>query len=362
MLPEGDCGIRNPEFGSVQEEHNLVALDTGRLYCMYRTQIGYPICSYSDDKGCTWSMPCIATYANGKKIKHPQACPRIWKCKNGKYLFWFHNNSIPKAKGLTKVRGRNPAWICGGIEKQGTIQWSQPEILLYDEDISTRMSYPDLIEQNGRYWITETQKTIARVHEIDPTLLEGLWNQGKVNKVVKDGLILTLDTEKKLLDPVRTPKFSKLTSGQGFSIDFWIRFGDLMDNQIILDSRDEAAKGILIQTDGDTIAIEVSDGMTIGKWNSDPGLLSPNVWHHVGIIVDAGPKIILFVVDGILCDGGDVRRYGWGRFSPYINDINGSNILKIKSNPHIKITGLRLYDRHLRVTEIINNYNLGRNN
>ncbi len=42
------------------------------------------------------------------------------------------------------------------------------------------MSYPDLIEQDGRYWITETQKTVARVHSVDPELLEGLWKQGTV--------------------------------------------------------------------------------------------------------------------------------------------------------------------------------------
>ena len=55
------------------------------------------------------------------------------------------------------------------------------------------MSYPDLIEQDGRYWITETQKTVARVHEIDKTLLEGLWQQGKT--VAAAGKILDLDAK-----------------------------------------------------------------------------------------------------------------------------------------------------------------------
>jgi len=78
--------------------------------------------------------------------------------------------------------------------KESSIHWSQPEIVLYDTDPKnclfdpkTRMpgpglgmSYPDLIEQDGRYWITETQKTVARVHSVDPELLEGLWKQGTV--------------------------------------------------------------------------------------------------------------------------------------------------------------------------------------
>jgi hypothetical protein len=40
MLPDGEHGLRAPEFGSIQEEHNLVALGTGDLYCMYRTRGG----------------------------------------------------------------------------------------------------------------------------------------------------------------------------------------------------------------------------------------------------------------------------------------------------------------------------------
>ena len=39
-----------------------------------------------------------------------------------------------------------------------------------------RMSYPDLVEDGG-YFLTETQKNIARVHEIDAKLIEGLWSQ-----------------------------------------------------------------------------------------------------------------------------------------------------------------------------------------
>jgi hypothetical protein len=47
-----------------------------------------------------------------------------------------------------------------------------------------------VIEQDGRYWIAETQKTVARIHEIDATLLEGLWRQDDVKAVTRAGLIL----------------------------------------------------------------------------------------------------------------------------------------------------------------------------
>ena len=149
LLPKGDHGIRLPEFGSVQEEHNLVPIDDHLLYMVYRTTQGYPCQSYSDDQGRTWTSPEPMTYSpGGRRIKTSRACPKLWRCENGKYLFWFHNH------GGRTYEGRNPAWICGGEVRDGQMFWSQPEILLYQEDPATRMSYPDLIEQDGRYWVT----------------------------------------------------------------------------------------------------------------------------------------------------------------------------------------------------------------
>ena len=73
-----------------------------------------------------------------------------------------------------------PVWLCGGVEVDSddgrVIRWSQPEIALYDDDSYVRMSYPDLVEDNGCYYLVETQKDKARVHQLDPALLEGLWS------------------------------------------------------------------------------------------------------------------------------------------------------------------------------------------
>jgi hypothetical protein len=47
--------------------------------------------------------------------------------------------------------------------------------------------------------------------------------------------------------------------------------------------------------------------------------------HHAAVItVDGGPKIITFVVDGTLCDGGEQRQFGWGRFSPDLRTPKGA--------------------------------------
>ncbi|HID78895.1 MAG TPA: hypothetical protein EYP56_23225 [Planctomycetaceae bacterium] len=372
LLPDGDVGLKNPEYGDVQAEQNIVALSDGSIYCMYRTAGDHPCHAYSRDGGHTWTLPEYATYTpGGRRFKNSRACPRIWRCKNGKYLFWFHNHGAHK----NPYRGRNPAWLSGGIERDGYIYWSQPEIVLYDThpancifDPKTGepgpgggMSYPDLVEQDGRYWITETQKTVARVHEIDPTWLEGLWNQGRVKKVTTRGLVVDLGPEQIAAREAPMPALPNLARDGGFSLDFWVQFDDLTPGQVLLDARGAHGKGFCVRTaDGRSVRIELSDGRHRGFWSSDPGLLQPGRWHHVTIIVDGGPDIISYVIDGQLCDGGKHRRYGWGRFTPLLGDITGPGRLQVASSLHGKLSRLRIYNRYLRTSEAIANYHAGR--
>jgi hypothetical protein len=355
-LPDGEHGIRAPEFGSVQEEHNLVVLDENRLYLIYRTTIGYPCHCYSDDRGHTWTKPVSMTYKpGGKKIKTPRACPKLWKCANGKYLFWFHNH------GGKSYESRNPAWICGGQVRDGKMAWSQPEILLYGVDPKVRLSYPDLIEQDGRYWVTETEKTIARVHEIDAALLEGLWQQGQCQTVAREGLIAQANLQQQNgLSEIRLPARLDLTKTGGLSLDFWIRFAELTAGQVILDSRDTAGQGFFVTTtDTGAIQITLSDGTRQTSWDCDSGMLQTGKWHHVAAIVDAGPRLISFLVDGIFCDGGEQRQYGWGRYQNNLTDVAGSRALWLASSLKGELKQFRIYARPLRTSEAIANYRAG---
>jgi hypothetical protein len=104
---------------------------------------------------------------------------------SSKLLLLFYNNFKKSFSGDS----RNPYWLsCGeehsGSDKDGnktkaTVLWSQPEIALYDrDDHSDRPGYPDIVQGNSSsIFITETQKTTARLHEIDDALLQGLWEQ-----------------------------------------------------------------------------------------------------------------------------------------------------------------------------------------
>lgn len=348
MLPEGDVGLRSPS-GPIAEEQNLVALSTGALYTMYRTVAGYPCQAYSRDGGRSWTAPAFATYTpGGRQIKTPRACPRLWKAKNGKYLLWYHNNS-----GLN-FDGRNPAWLTGGVEKDGFIHWSQPEIVLYDPNPPTRISYPDLIEQDGRYWITATQKSVARVHEIDPALLEGLWNQGADKSIARKGLVLTSDGCEGKPATAPMPSLPKLGEGGSFTLDLWIRATATTPGQVILDNRDQTNKGFVLGTGKDEcLRFGMYDGNLNAYWDSDPHTLRPGRLQHVAVIVDGGSKILIFVIDGVLCDGGPDRQYGWIRFDPQMADLNGRKDLLIAPDFSGQVKAVRIYDRYLRTSEAV---------
>ena len=339
LLPEGDHGLRHPDFGSVQEEQNLVPLDNGALYCVYRTTQGHIAESYSHDGARTWSEPRWMRYADGRLIKHPRACPRIWRAANGRYLLWFHNH------GGKDFADRNPAWIAGGIDHGGTILWSQPEILFYGPDHSDqtgRFSYPDLVEQDGRYWISLTQKTQATIHEVDAALLEGLWAQFD-------------DTAPALPDPPPLSKPILLTDPlSGFSIELDTTFDTLQPGQILCDSCNEAGQGIVMSTTGENaVRIQISDGEYQSSWDSDPGLIQPGTRHRIVATVDGGPDIFTFVIDGALCDGGETRQYGWGRFSPEMGDVSGTGAPRTNDGFAGTIHRFRFHPRPLTTSQAV---------
>ncbi len=367
-LPEGDEGLRAPK-GPVSDEANLVELRDGSLYCTYRTIDGYNCAAYSRDGGKTWTPPSYAAYTpGGRRIKHPRAANFVRKFGNGKFLLWYHNHGgepVHQQK-WQYYTSRNPGWISGGVEKNGFIHWAQPEILLYDDEPATRISYPDFIEDRGQYFITETMKTNARVHRIDNALLDGLWNQFEAKSVATRGLVLTLDrAQARSGVPVAVPSLPGLLEGGGFTIDFWVRFDELSEGQTILDTRQSGGKGISLKTsDRFTLTLTLNDGVHESGWDCDPGThdgtLKVGIWQHVAFIVDGGPKLITVLVDGVLNDGGAVRQYGWGRFDRAMGDVNGEKPSVFAPKLFGQIGKLRIYNRYLRTSEAVGNWRAGR--
>ena len=393
-LPDGDVGLRTPPGGGrVSEEQSVVKLSDGSLYCVYRTIDGWPTCVYSRDGGHTWTTPAYLTYTpGGTRVKHPRAANFVWNCANGKFLYWFHNHGgefigrmrkdykgkVPATltRSGSPYDDRNPAWLMAGREvdtptgKQ--ITWSQPEIVLYDDDPYIRMSYPDLVQEGGQYYLTETQKNVARLHHVALPLVEGLFNQWDNHSVAQQGMILNHPAGKPIpakVAMVRLPELNKRDNSRadhaakdmraGFSFDVWLQLDSLDGGQVLLDSRDESHRGVtLATTDAGTLRITLNDGRQEAAWESDQGKLAAGKPQHVVVTVDGGPKIITFVVNGILCDGGTERQFGWGRYSSTLRTPDGSTELTVGSG----VKSLRVYGRALQTSEAVGNYQAGMTN
>jgi hypothetical protein len=377
-LPDGEIGLRTPPGGGpVSEEHSYSVLSDGSLYCVYRSIDGHPVESYSRDGGHTWTVPRYKCYADGRRMKHPRAANFAWKCANGKYLYWFHNHGGRFiCRPAEPYDDRNPVWLSAGLEVDTPagleIAWSEPEIVLYDDDPYVRISYPDLVEEDGRYFLTETQKDTARVHEIPADLLEGMWatlaaavgrRASDLPSAQDDKRLLALPANGGILPaaaPLPTLPWFRTRDGnsadfrgkdtrEGVALELELVLPDLTPGRLLLDNRSGDGRGFCLRTaDGGALELLLNDGQTENRWVSDP-VLEAGRQHHVVVNIDGGPRLISFVIDGRFCDGGDARQFGWGRFSPHLKHINGARELRIAP----EVSRLNLYGRILRTFEAV---------
>jgi hypothetical protein len=362
-LPDGEVGIRAPEgHGPIAEEHSFAVMSDGSFFCVYRTISGYSACSYSRDKGRTWSTPLRMQFADGRPIKHPRAANFAWRCNNGKYLYWFHNNGGPYVQYMHDreagypYSNRNPVWLSGGVEVDSPngriIQWSEPDIALYDHDPMVRMSYPDFFEEAGGYYVSETQKDVARIHQLDPRIVEGLWGPfGSVPGPAADTAIEVGQVVPQL------PKFAERDSDRrdygsrvlrhGFSLDMTLEVD--AQHGFVFDNRNRGGMGIALFRNASGFEFLVSDGQysVIAPFHSE----RPTGNVRLTILMDGGPRVISAVCDGRFADGGEQRQFGWTRFSPYMSDVTSEQPLR--GGPGGKILGISLFLRCLRVSEAV---------
>ncbi len=301
-LPDGDTGLRTPPGGgTVAEEHNFTVLGDGSFHDTYRTNDGAPCEAYSRDGGHTWPLVRWMRHPDGRELKHIRAANFVWRCANGKYLYWFHNHGGRKFIDPSTAWGdRNPVWLAPGVEADTPegrmIQWGEPELLLYHGDVRKGMSYPDMIEDGGRYFFTETDKTTARTHEVPAEFLNKMWDalEGR-----------PIDIAAKELEGNVLPE---LCGGGGFALEF-----EVTEPGVVFDSTGVDGRGVRVEwTPERRIVFSIDDSRQEARAVSQR---VPELRKAV-IIVDGGPGVISFVVDGRLLDGGDEFEFGWRRFNP----------------------------------------------
>src|SRR5262249_47275905 len=151
-----------------------------------------------------------------------------------------------------------------------------------------------------------------------------------------------------------------LRNASGLTLDFWARFNDLSAGQVLLDNRGPDGRGTLLETTAEgTLRVELNDGVRRVSWDCDPGVLRPGTLHQVVVIVDAGPQLLSFVVDGVHCDGGAARTHGWARWEGKLGDVTGRGKLRLAPSLRGEVRRLRVYDRPLRTYEAVAHYRAG---
>jgi hypothetical protein len=372
LLPEGDEGIHNPNLGDIQEEQNLEVLSDGALYMVLRTEIGVIAYTVSRDHGKSWSVPSPIRYPDGRPLKNPRACPRLFKTSDGRFLLWFHNNGFP---GWGNSAVRNPVWISGGVETDCDIRWSQPEILLYSADPTVRgMSYPDFVEQDGRVWVTETEKVAARVHEIERSLLDGMWAEhDPVGPAAPAGVVLFSARVNSPGTSRPIPPLPRLSTG-GFSLELMLEIDELLPLNTVITSYGVRGRGfkVLVAAEGalefgmsdarQRLWLETLDGADPAAnvaskrewmWRTDPGVVQAGKPLHVVFIVDGLAKVVSIVANGRLLDGADERIQGWSRLNPWLDEINDAGACTVGEGFGGRVSLVRLYDRYLRTAEAV---------
>jgi hypothetical protein len=355
-LPDGDIGIRGVAGGgTVAEEHSMVCLSDGAIYSTFRTVDGYAGLAISRDGGHHFAPSRWLSDADGRLIKNSRAANFLWPVAPGKYLYWYQNCSYPG------YYPRNPAWVCAVIEQDSAegkmLIWSQPEILLYHESSSVGFSYPDLVIDQGRYFITETNKITARVHEIPTSFVEKLFNQFTISQVEQNNLIEK--TGNKFFQLLKISSFIKqdkhagnnaqFTTGIGYTFDFWV---DGHKEGTLLNLTGEAGCIIKVDTGHDgAVKLYVIDLRECSLVESSPGLLNGQR-QHLCIVLDGASRVVTFIVNGRLDDGGPDRIFGWGLISRSVTGLKGQCQGFLGPAVH----QFRFYERALTTTECIGNY------
>lgn len=234
-------------------------------------------------------------------------------------------------------------------------------------------------------YMTETQKTTARIHKIDESLLYALLHQ-KTSSSLPSGYMVELDARDKGI--VRAiPPFPSLnasaTNSTGIGLTMWF---DGLGNAsaTIFDSTrlSSDGSGVRLSVRPDTLgrrslALELIDvprnqTMTL---TTDPQCSSAlqNAFDtaFVAFSVDAGSRVVSAVVNGMFCDGGpqswsihpqsDRDRsafQGWAYLPDSLIDINGGHHASSISAVLDKsfkgtVHSLRLYPRFLLTSEMI---------
>lgn len=258
------------------------------------------------------------------------------------------------------------------------MRFSQPEVALYDWSAqSDRPGYPDIIDDavSGRVYITETNKTHARRHEIQSGLLAVLYAQDTLAVTATAGRVVAFNSSavNTTLPAPPLPDFSAgyPVDGYGTTVGLWLEDHFLArSGEVLIDTRfNSSSAGLVISVISNeqvTAALNVSIGDDNGNvaWIvTDPPcttlLSATGPPHYAAVIIDAGAHLLSIVVDGVLCDGGSVAPQGWAWVPADTGNTAGRTSFRLAPDYRGQLLGGDFYSRWLYTSELVGNFRAG---
>eukprot|EP00045_Choanoeca_perplexa_P004307 m.37424 g.37424 ORF g.37424 m.37424 type:complete len:590 (+) comp12499_c0_seq1:1-1770(+) len=387
FLPDGDKGPAcppgyNPNTTNAEEWHVIPLAQSPGFYAVFRTNTGLLFSTRTSDATGQdgWIIPTPAQFQQpplagdttniSAMLKNPRGPITLKPTVNGLYLLlWFNNG----AKGFqtaveASVSSRNPYWLSAGQEVDGGIVFTQPEVVLYMKGHHAsdplRVGYPDFIHDvDGSVWITETNKSTARVHRVQDSLLRQLYGQFTVATVASNGLIVDVTTPANgtvlPLPATIWPAPGNTSAYAGVTLDMWLEPASLNggDTPLFI-SKGTAATLTLVQATNRSLTLTAADAHGVTSLTTDlactKALAQPGP-HHVGWTADVAVRLITVMVDGKLCDGSLVTPWGWAWLDDAQSQVGGGKTVDVGPG----LQRLRVYNRALYVSELVGNYRAG---
>lgn len=106
----------------------------------------------------------------------------------------------------------------------------------------------------------------------------------------------------------------------------------------------------------------MNDESTPTAWGCEPGLITVGQTHHVVFNVDAAPRSIAVIVDGQLCEGGDIegRSFGYTRFGDSGAPLTDKDLGNVSGGADASVSPalqhLRIYGHYLTTSEAVANF------
>jgi hypothetical protein len=268
-------------------------------------------------------------------------------------------------------------WLACGVEEGGEVRFSQPEVALYDWVAQgDRPGYPDIIEASDSVYITETNKTHARRHEVAPALLSLLYAQDTLSATATAGRVAVFNSSavNKTISAPPLPDFTAgyyPVDGYGATVGLWLTNHHLArSGEVLIDTRYNASgAGLVIAVISDdqatnalNISIADSDG-DVAWVVTDPSctmlLNSIGQPHYAAAVLDAGAHLLSVIVDGVLCDGGVTATQGWVWVPAGMGNTTGRTTFRLAPQYHGNLLGGDFYNRWIYTSEAVGNFRAG---